>query len=117
MSRNIFDAAGEKCEPEDDGISPLDLADLPADQKKVMLALLRDQGKYPDGVPDALLRQEVGSEVADFDATLAELYQDNWITASSDGGEHRYRIAFRSKRAKQTAYSLWSVLSDRSKPS
>jgi hypothetical protein len=108
----IFDDAGAKCPPEDGGISPLDLADLPPDEKKVMLTLLRDQGKSPEGVTAAALRMSVGGDVADFDTTLAALHQDGWLVVTGEADSARYRIAFRPKRGKG-AYSLWSVLSDR----
>lgn len=109
----IFDAAGAKCPPQDGGISPLDLADLPADQKKIMLTLLRDQGKSPDGITADILRKAVGNEVENFDETIATLQKDGWLTLSGDEPNIRFRIAFRPRRAKQTAFSLWSVLSDR----
>jgi len=109
----IFDSAGAKCPPEDGGISPLDLADLPTVQKKVMLALLRDQGKSPEGVTTATLRSLIANEVDDFDATIALLQRDGWLVVTGEAEETRYRIAFRQKRSKQTAYSLWSILSDR----
>lgn len=110
----IFESAGSKSTPEDGGISTLDLAELPADQKKVMLALLRDQPQYPDGMPAAVLKAQIGDAVEDIDATLDTLQRENWVTITDEGEPLRYRIAFRPRRAKKTGYSLWSILSDRS---
>jgi hypothetical protein len=109
-----FDAADDNSPSDESGISALDLAELPADHRKIMLALLREQGKHGEGASLSHLRQALAHEVANFDTVIEEMVRDNWITVSSDGAQASCRVLFRQRRSKDTAYSLWSVLSDQS---
>jgi len=111
----LFDAISARLDDDEpSGITPLDLTDLPAEQKTLMLTLLRDQAGSVQGVTDDALRAKVAARVEDFDAVLAELNQLGWLIVSGEAPNLRYRINFRAKRSSQGgALTLWSVLSDR----
>jgi DNA-binding MarR family transcriptional regulator len=109
-----FHAADDNSAADEAGISAIDLAELPADHRKIMLALLREQGRHSEGASLSNLRKTLGQEIANFDAAIEEMVRDSWITVSGDGAHASCRILFRRRRSKDTAYSLWSALSDQS---
>ncbi|PJF28151.1 MAG: hypothetical protein CUN53_01365 [Phototrophicales bacterium] len=109
-----FDAADDHSSSDESGISALDLAGLPVKHRKIMLALLREQGKNGNGASLSSLRQTLAHEIADFDAVIEEMVRENWITVSGDGAQASCRVSFRQRRSNDTAYSLWSILSDQS---
>lgn len=96
------------------GITPLDLADLPPDQKAIMLTLLRDQAGSAQGVTGDALRSKLEARVADFDTVLGDLERLGWLIVSGEAPNLHYRVNLRAKRPGQSgATSLWAILSDR----
>jgi hypothetical protein len=95
------------------GISPFDLTDLPEDQKRIMLSLLRNQGEAPEGVPRETLQSKLEGSVENFDSQLNTLTQNGWIVTMGEAPNLRYRIRFRARRSQTTGYTLWSILFDR----
>ena len=64
----VFDHLSAQFQDEDGaGLSPLDLADLPGDQKQIMLTLLRDAASAYEGVPIDILRAKVDGKVEQFE--------------------------------------------------
>lgn len=110
----LFDSIQQRLgDDEPAGITPLDLADLPPEQKAIMLTLLRDQAGSVQGVTGSALRTKVSARVVDFDSVLSELERLGWLIVSGEAPNLHYRINFRAKRTSQGgAISLWSVLSD-----
>lgn len=98
------------------GITPLEITDLPADQRIIMLALLRDQAAQDSGVLDAALRAKVTARVSDFDAALAVLVHEGWLIVSGEAPQVFYRVNFRPKRGSNARVGLWTVLNDRISP-
>lgn len=103
---------GELDSQEVTGITPLEIADLPGDQRTIMLTLLRDQAAKETGVTDAALRAKVSARVGDYDAALHLLTREGWIVTSGEAPNLYYRVNFRPKRA-SSGFGLWSVLGDR----
>lgn len=95
------------------GITPLDITDLPADQKQIMLSLLRDQGGTGDGVPRDSLNKKFSDKLNTLDATLNELARNGWLIEMGEAPNQRYRVNLRAKRGSGGSFGLWSVLSDR----
>jgi hypothetical protein len=106
----------ELSDDEPTGITPLEIADLPPDQRSIMLALLRDQTATANGVPDAALRSRLKVKVANFDEALHVLGREGWIVISGEAPNLFYRVNFRPKRSNNSGFGLWSVLSDRVSP-
>jgi len=98
---------------EPSGITPLDITDLPSEQKTVMLTLLRDQAGQEEGVTGDALRHRVGDRVKNFDLTIQELNRQRWLIVSGEAPNERYRINWRARRGSESTFGLWSVLSDR----
>ncbi len=95
------------------GLSPLDLAELPGDQKMIMLALLRDSASAFDGVSGEALRAKVDGKVQQFDPTIDLLAQQGWLIVMGEAPQERYRLNFRAKRGSRSAFNLWTILTDR----
>jgi len=111
---DLFDALRQRLgDEEPGGITPLDLTELPPEQKAVMLTLLRDQAGSVQGVTGSDLRARVAARVVDFDGVLAELERLGWLIVSGEAPNLYYRVNFRARRANQGGVlSLWAVLSD-----
>lgn len=95
------------------GITPLDITDLPQEQKQLMLALLRDQGGAMDGVTRASLDNKWSESLNDLDATLAELARNGWLIVLGEAPNQRYRVNLRAKRGSKGGFGLWSILAER----
>ena len=110
----VFDHLSARLQDEDGaGLSPVDLADLPGDQKQIMLALLRDSASGFEGVPAELLRAKVDGKVERFDQTLDLLVQQNWLIVLGEPSHLRYRLNFRAKRGSTSSFNLFTILTDR----
>ena len=111
---NLFDHLSSRL-PGDDakGISPVDLADLPIEQRQMMLTLLRDSTSAFEGVKHETLREKLEGRDDNFDETLALLVRNRWLIVLGDAPNLRYRLNFRAKRGSSSDFNLWMVLTDR----
>jgi hypothetical protein len=89
------------------GISALDLADLPAVQRKIMRLMLREVQ-----ATDAALRQMMDAQPederlssADFDQGLAWLSEHHWLIREVVEQEARYKVNFRRKAGRASPES------------
>jgi hypothetical protein len=95
------------------GITPLDITDLPPDQKHLMLSLLREQGGEVDGITRDSLHRKFSDKLDDLDGTLAELARNGWLIVMGEAPNQRYRVNLRAKRGSQSGFGLWTVLGDK----
>ncbi|KXK17843.1 MAG: hypothetical protein UZ15_CFX003002339 [Chloroflexi bacterium OLB15] len=95
------------------GITPLDIADLPADQRQVMLSLLREQAGTTDGVAIEFLNTKFAGKITDIESVLEHLVRDGWLIVFGEKPNLHYRVNLRAKRGSNASFGLWSVLSDR----
>ena len=110
----VFDHLSAQFPEEDEaGLSPLDLADLPGDQKMIMLTLLRDAASAFDGMSTENLRAKVDGKVEQFDATVDLLLRQGWLIGMGEAPHLRYRLNFRAKRGSHSSFNLWTILTDR----
>jgi hypothetical protein len=92
------------------GLTPLDIAGLPDDQRKVMFGLLRDPVAAADGLTLEALEAKYG-DLEDLSGVLDDLTRQSWLIAL--GEPPRYKVNLRRKRGSKYASNLWSSLSDR----
>lgn len=110
----LYDRLTEQLGEADDkpaGISPLDIADLPEVQRRVMFALLRDTSASTIG----LSLEEMQAKVPDIDdlgSVLAELSKNEWLIQMGEPPNVRYKVNIRRKRGSKQK-SLWGSLADR----
>lgn len=111
---SIFDRLSQHIDSDNSsGISAFDLTDLPTEQKRIMLSLLRNQGDEPEGMSRQMLQDKLEGSLDNFDGLLHVLTQNGWIVMLGEPPNIRYRVRFRTRRSQQTAYTLWSILFDR----
>ena len=111
---SVFDHLSARLQDEESaGLSPVDLADLPGDQKQIMLALLRDSASGFEGVATDDLRAKVVGKVQQFDDTLDLLVRQHWLIALGEPAHLRYRLNFRAKRGSTSSFNLFTILTDR----
>lgn len=113
---SVFDHLSAQLNNSDDepsGLSAIDLADLPTDQKKIMLTMLRDPSSAFDGVPASVLNDKLQDSVLTLNETLAQLVNQTWLISLGEPPNVRYRLNLRAKRGSMSKFNLWTILSDR----
>lgn len=109
----LYDRLQNQLDDEDDdkssGITPLDIADLPEHQRRVMLTLLRDPRSTSDGTSEETLIRKFG-ETDELFGTLNELLSEGWLIMRGEPPQVRYKINLRRKRG--SSGSMWTALSD-----
>lgn len=111
----VFDHLSAQLSNDDEpsGLSAIDLADLPPDQKKIMLTMLRDPASAFEGVPASVLTDKLNDTVTTLNETLAQLVSQTWLISLGEPPNVRYRLNLRAKRGSMSKFNLWSILSDR----
>ena len=93
------------------GFSAFDLADLPPDQRRVMLGMLRDAEASTHGLTAAALRHKFAT-VDDLEDVLAFLTQHGWLIARGEEPV-RYKVNLRRRRGSTIDADVWASLSSR----
>lgn len=91
------------------GITTMDIMDMDADPRAIMLMVLRDPNRV-DGVPRAAIEQRFGERISGLADTLRTLVSSGWLIELGEAPGQRYRVNFRTRRGNA---GLWSVLNDR----
>lgn len=114
----LYDRLADQLGDENDkptGLTPLDIADLPDDQRRVMFALLRDPNASSRGLALETLQQKL-SDLEDLPAILAELSKNNWLIIMGEVPNERYKVNLRRKRGSDLGANLWASLANRLDP-
>ncbi len=114
---NIYDDLKKKLEVDkkNEGISAIDIADLPANLRKVMRIMLREvEISLPDlksKIANLPERSQISSE--DLDQALVELTRQGWLIKRGLVGKITYQVNLRRKTGSELANSIWSKLEER----
>lgn len=92
---------------EQSGITPLDIAELPEDQKRIMFSMLRDQKASSDGVTVSELQEQFGAD-EELTDTLTQLTEEAWLVVAGTPPDERYKLNIRRKRGR--IGNVWSAL-------
>ncbi len=98
---------------EPSGVTALDIADLPSEQRIILVAMLRDPAASRGGVTLEMLKTRVGDKVTEFEPVLNILEQNGWLIISGEAPNFRYRVNLRPKKGNNSTEGLWSLLSGR----
>lgn len=90
-----------------EGITTLDIAELPEPQKTIMFAILRDKTSSGDGI--TLEQLEDQFDIENLVDILMELADQNWLTISNNTPQ-RFKPNLRRSR-KRLSDDLWSAIS------
>jgi hypothetical protein len=104
----LTDHIGDDDTDKPSGVTPLDIAGLPADQRRVMFVLLRDS----EGLSADALQKKV-PEVENLGDTLTELITQGWLVRFGDSPNEYYKVNLRPKRGSSLSSGLWGNLTDR----
>jgi hypothetical protein len=99
----------------EDGITPLDLAELPTPLRRVMRKMLRaieldknEIGKIFNDLP-----AEERNEVKNLDDALKILTKQGWLIALGESDNMRYKVNLRRKRGSELAADIFNKLDER----
>lgn len=112
----IYDRLKQKLQVQrrEGGISPLELAELPPQLKKVMRLLIREMElSYPD-LCQAIneMRSADKMSQADLDESLEVLTRQNWLKRDYERGIPLYRVNLRRKAGSALPPGIWTSLHD-----
>jgi len=98
------------------GVSILDLATLPPNQRKIMRILLRKiEMTHPDLCETVEAMPEAGRMSMDeLDEALEELSKQGWLTRTDDQ-DIVYKVNFHRKAASRLSQNIWSALESKNK--
>lgn len=95
------------------GITPLEIAELPDAERRLMLWLLRDRTASSEGVTVGALIEQMPAAPADAATVVAALARDGWLIALGEPPDQRYKVNLRRKRGSTLGFGLWTILSER----
>jgi hypothetical protein len=107
-----MDQLGDEESSQPTGLNPLDMAELPDEQRQVMFAMLRDNRAKADGLTVEMLREKF-DEVERLDEILTELTHHSWLIRLGEGSNVRYKVNLRRRRGSKLGGGLWASLSSR----
>lgn len=108
MFRKVTDKLGQ----ESSGLTPLDIVELPVQQKEIMLLMLRDHRAATEGISVEELRNRL-KNTDQLENTLAELTQNSWLLLMGEAPHHLYKVHLRAKRRSGSNRDMWSMLAER----
>lgn len=111
---NVFDRLQRQLEIQkrEQGISPLEIAELPPNLRKIMRLMLREMAmKYSDIRRAVEAMPEVQQMSPDaLDQALATLVEQNWLVCSGEGELLTYRVNLRRKSGSTLNKDIWASL-------
>ncbi len=113
----IFDRLQKRMDldSKEGGISPLDLADLPPQLRKVMRYMLREHELLYTELLDWVEELPEAERLSknDLDQALSSLSKQMWLIKRGEGDRVRYQANLRRKSGSKLAQGVWSVLDDK----
>ncbi len=115
----IYDRLRDQLGDDDDrpsGMTALDIADLPAPQRRVMFTLLRDTQAGSEGVTASELAARL-DDPSGLDDALEALTRQGWLIRRGEPPRERYKVNLRRRsRGGGLDVNVWSLLIDRLAP-
>jgi hypothetical protein len=110
----IFDRLQNKLDIQkrEQGISAIELADLPSNLRKIMRMMLRETAmKYTDIVKAVGAMPEAQRlSQPELDQALDKLVEQNWLARTGEGDMTTYRVNLRRKSGSSLDKDIWSSL-------
>jgi hypothetical protein len=95
------------------GVTPLEIAELPDSQRRILLWMLRDRAAASDGVAASGIRERMPDPPDDYARIIDLLARSGWVIALGEAPNVRYKVNLRRKRGSTSAFGLWSVINER----
>jgi hypothetical protein len=99
----------------DEGISPIEIAELPPNLRDVVRLMLREGVMKYNNLYLVMASDQPGNcmSPAELDAALVELVEQNWITRYGSGKSASYRVNLHRRTASRLNKDIWSALDGR----
>lgn len=118
---NVFDRLQRQLniQKRENGISALELADLPPNLRRIMRLMLRELVMKTDQIVSAVAAMPEANRMSqnEIEAALAALVEQNWLLASGEGEFLSYRVNLRRKAGSALGQDIWATLNSRIAPS
>ena len=97
------------------GISALELTELPPNLRRVMRLMLREVVMKYGEISKAVENFPAANKMtqAELDSALKTLVQQNWLLASGEGEFLSYRVNLRRKAGSALGQDIWATLNAR----
>ncbi len=97
------------------GISALELMDLPPNLRRIMKLMLREIVMRYDYLVQVVAEFPQANRLSqeELDGALATLVEQNWLIANGDGELLSYRVNLRRKAGSALDRDIWAALNDR----
>jgi hypothetical protein len=114
---NIYDELQKKLdlEKKEEGISTIDIAQLPSNLRQVMRIMLREVEINRENLEKKISQLPEKSRISEHNLTeaLQELTKQGWLIKRGLGEKVTYQVNLRRKAGSALANSIWSKLEDR----
>ncbi len=114
LSGGVFDRLQQQLDirKREEGISALEIADLPPGLRRVMRLMLREVVmKYTDLCANVEAMQQVDRPTrGELDQALKTLVEQNWLSRYGEGEFISFRVNLRRKAGSQLGQDVWSAL-------
>jgi len=114
---SVFDRLQEKLEVEkrDEGISPIEIASLPPNMRKIMRIMLREVEMTRSQLVELIENMPAADRMSleDMDEALKTLSKQGWLICRGEGERINYQANLRRKAGSKLAQGIWSALDER----
>lgn len=111
---DLFDSLQSELDnrSKDEGISPMDLLDLPEHMRMIMRKMLRSGTMRKDEIFEFVSSWDEEKRLgeADLEKTLSELAAQGWLIQIGEGNTLGYRVNLRRKKSSQLSSSIWDAI-------
>jgi hypothetical protein len=114
---NVFDRLQNQLniQKRENGISALEIADLPPNLRRIMRLMLREIVMKTDQIVTAVEAMPEANRMSrsELEAALAALVEQNWLLTSGEGEFLSYRVNLRRKAGSALGQDIWATLNSR----
>ena len=114
---SIFDRLKQRLDIQkrEQGISALEIADLPPNLRKIMRMMLREVVMKHSELVAAVAAMPPANRMSqeELDAALDKLVEQNWLVRYGTGELMSFKVNLRRRAGSQLGQDIWSVLGNR----
>jgi hypothetical protein len=114
---SVFDRLKQQLDIQkrEQGISALDIADLPPNLRKIMRMMLREVVMKHTELVVAVEAMPAANRMtqAELDAALKTLVEQNWLVRYGSGDLMSFKVNLRRRAGSQLGQDIWSALGNR----
>ena len=111
---DLFDSLQSELDnrSKDEGISPMDLLDLPEHMRMIMRKMLRSGTMRKAEIFEFVSSWDEDKRLVeeDLEKTLTELAGQGWLIQIGEGDSLGYRVNLRRKKSSQLSSSIWDAI-------